>query len=292
MTTDLRSALERARDLAPASPPDLEALAGARGRRERRRRVGAMTLSLVVGLLVIAGAFAAVRSRPGVAGPAAGGGDFPTPGGLAMPDGSYLYLHVTAFDGSGGPSTSSWWAQDGSGRLMLTTGEDTTYGPGQLPTDSGPLDGLSLDASVLREQMLQRMSPDGASPEPFDQFSPGPGQPDHTTAGLIRSIGELLADANSTPQLRAALFRVAAGLDGVDVTRDATDPAGRAAIELSVTTEGSLHRWWFDPSSQQLLAAQDEGGPVTVVEAEAFTPGTTPRHAIAQLIPAPVHDPR
>ncbi len=279
---------------APPTDIDVESLLLRRDRRARARKTGTIVLSLTVGLAMVVAAFTFVRT-PARVGPAAGALGLSTPSGLAMPDGAYLYRRTRLYAPSsqGEPVKSVWWANDGSGRVRQGAGDDTTFGPGQMVTDTGPLDQLSSDSAVLREQMMRRMAPDGASPEPFDQFSPGPGQPDHVTAGMIRSIGELLADPNTTPELRAALFRVAAGLDGVSLTRDVLDPVGRPAIELSVTTEERLHHWWFDPETQQLLAWQDDATSawLEVVEAEGFTDSTTSTHVTADLVPAPVHDP-
>ena len=294
MSSDLKTDLERARRSAPGSDVDFESLLRRRDRQAKVRKTGSLVLSLFVGLAVIAGAFTVARSRPG-AGPADGNGvDLPTPKGLAMPVGTYLYRKTAWFGADGQPmsTTSVWWAADGSGRTSAEPGDDTTFGPGEFPTDTGPLGSLSTDAAVLRDQMIQRMAPDGASPEPADQFTPGPGQPDHVTAGMIRSIGELLSDPNTTPELRAALFRVAAGLDGVTLTRAALDPTGRPAIELEVATETQLHHWWFDPETQQLLATQDDAGAVLVVEAEGFTGSSSVTRTTTDLITAPRHDPR
>jgi hypothetical protein len=294
MSTDLKTDLERARRSAPGSDADFESLLRRRDRQARGRKASSMALALFVGLAVIAGAFTVVRSGPGAGAADGNGVDLPAPQGLAMPAGSYLYRRTVWFgaDGRQVSTSSVWWAADGSGRTSDDSGHDTTFGLGELPTDTGPLGYLSTDAAVLRDQMIERMAPDGASPEPADQFTPGPGQPDHVTAGMIRSIGELLSDPNTTPDLRAALFRVAAGLDGVTLTRGVLDPTGRPAIELQVTTETSVHHWWFDPETQQQLATQDDAGAVLVVEAEGFTGSSSITRTTTDLITAPRHDPQ
>lgn len=59
------------------------------------------------------------------------------------------------------------------------------------------------------------------------------------------------------PELRSALFEVAAGLDRV--TRyDAEDPVGRAAIALDRADDSDGNHWvlFFDPGSHQLMAAK------------------------------------
>jgi hypothetical protein len=147
--------------------------------------------------------------------------------------------------------------EDANGPALLGTPVDTTYRAGKFANDSGDLSYLSTDPGVLLQQMIDRMQPTGRSPEPYEDFTPGPGQDGHITAGLVRSIGELLQDPNGTPALKSALFRVAEGLQGMAVTRGATDPAGRPAVQLRIQTENQLHRWWFDPDSQQLMAMEE-----------------------------------
>lgn len=295
MSTDLRNDLERARQRAPRrdAHADFDALWRRRDRRARVRKAGTLTLALLLGAAIIGGAFA-VQHGSGRIGAANGGSDLPVPAGLAMPAGDSLYRRVTSYGPSGGVESTvlTWWASDGSGQLRLRAGDHKTFGPGQPLSDTGPIDYLSTDAAVLREQIIQRMAPDGASPEPADQFTPGPGQSDHVTAGVIRSIDSLLSYENALPDLRAALFRVAAGLDGVQVNQDAVDPVGRPAIELTVTTEEALHTWWFDPQTQQLLARRwTPEGSFEVVESEGFTTSSTSVHTVTDLVPAPEHAP-
>ena len=107
-----------------------------------------------------------------------------------------------------------------------------------------------------------------------------------------------MADPNATPSLKAALFQVASGLQGVTVTQDATDPTGRAAVLLRVETEQQVHEWWFDPASDQLLAIRDADATtgqvfsVEVVQAAGVTDSTDDgADLVTSFIPPPVHDP-
>jgi len=66
----------------------------------------------------------------------------------------------------------------------------------------------------------------------------------------------LLDYPNVTPDLRAALFEVAAGLEGVRRTDHVEDPGGRSATVLSFTSEQDPITWstYFDPTTRQLMA--------------------------------------
>src|SRR5206468_8617560 len=130
--------------------------------------------------------------------------------------------------------------------------------PGDFYSDSGPVAQLSTDPSTLLQQLRERTQPDGVSPEPYAGWG-GP-----IEWGLVRSIRELLEAPDVTPEQKAALFRVAAGIDGMQVDEQATDPIGRPAIELTIDTEHTTQRWWFDPQSEQLLAADGNLGTIVI----------------------------
>ena len=179
----------------------------------------------------------------------------------------------------------SWFGLDGSGRIRGGGATSGTYPVGGFPNDTGDLSGLSTDPATLLDQLTERTGPDGASPEPYDDFTTGPESP--LTAGLVRAAGELLDDANSTPALRAALAQVLAGLDGASVVRG-HDPFGRDAVEVSIESERATHHWWFDPQTLQVLATANgdpgaSGSFVLVVEASGYTAdtdGTSPRPSL------------
>ena len=198
--------------------------------------------------------------------------------GLRVPNGDYVYTEASDYlfgpDWVAHPGVwgelyqhATWFSPaDASGRETGTAnygvpggGNDVTYGPGDYVGDTGDLSYLSLDPTTLAEQLRVRTAPNGASPEPYQDWA-GPGPDGHVTAGLVRAIGELLLDGNATPELKAALFHVLVGLDGAVVDETATDPVGRPAVEVSIDTEGRLHHLWFDAVSQQLMARTDGSG--------------------------------
>lgn len=52
----------------------------------------------------------------------------------------------------------------------------------------------------------------------------------------LRAVGDLLANPLAPPDVRAALFRYAGSIDGVETTDDATDPQGRSGAAISITS--------------------------------------------------------
>ncbi|MGZ6546100.1 MAG: hypothetical protein ACXVEI_12385 [Actinomycetota bacterium] len=277
---DLRSDLARARDLAPNPTLDLDALHRRRARVGRRKRAGALTVSLAIMIALIGGMVSLARGRTNAG--TYGVGDGSNVAGptvdLSLAQGQYYYLRI---DGE----FASWWATDGSGQMTdLGYGTSGTFAPGGFVSDSGPVAYLSTDPTELEAQLRARVQPGGASPEPYQDwgYSPAPAQEGPMTWGLVRSIGELLTAPDVSPAQKAALFRVAAGLGGMDVTEAVTDPTGRPATRLSIETEGALHEWWFDAASEQLLAMRDtpqtgSAGAPMIVEAAGVTgtPGST-----------------
>jgi hypothetical protein len=277
--SDMKETLERARRAAPAPRGGIEELQRRRDRKAMRSKVGTIVFALVLGLGAIGGAFLAFGDGGAPAHRAASGGS--AIGGpvvdLTIPADGYYYQRISGM-------YESWWASDGSGRMTnLGYGREfeKTYGPGELTLDSGPVAYLSTDPVELEAQMRTRVEPGGASPEPYNDWtsSPVPGQEGPITWGLVRSIGELLDEPDVTPAQKAALFQVAAGMDGMQVTPDTTDPDGRPAILLSIETEYTLHEWWFDPQSEQPLALRDtqDGhapGDATIVQSAGIANST------------------
>jgi hypothetical protein len=309
--TDLRTELERAGRHAPPLDDDpFERLGARRTRKARRGRLGAATLSLALAVVAIGGAVRVLRAPGATPRHVADGGPSVD---LTVPPNEYYFLQQDWYgpgngggEGSGSAwqeqyATTSWYRADDSGRIIAVQNgdrSDQSYDPGKFLQDTGDLSYLSTDPTQLLIQMTERMQPSGRSPEPFDQFTPGPGQDGHVTAGLVRSIGELLNDPNSEPALKAALFQVATGLQGMAVQENVTDPTGRPATLLRIETEQVIHEWWFDPSSEQLLAMRttDPGrGDVLsleVVGGSGVSATTDDGHHLSPaFIPPPAHDP-
>jgi hypothetical protein len=91
-------------------------------------------------------------------------------------------------------------------------------------------------------------------------------------------IGELLAQGNASPAVRATLFEVAARLDGVAFVGTVRDPLGRPGEAVSIAEGARRSRLVFDPSSAQLLAIEeyevDPGGTERLTTWRAAWPTT------------------
>lgn len=165
------------------------------------------------------------------------------------------------------PKTRSMWlAPDGSGRIRETAGEpaflseraraawqaagsleltrtiNQDFGPGglsyeelaRLPTDPNAL------AAVIRER-ASRADP------PLD-------------LEMFVVVGDLLRQPGAPPELRAALYKVAAGIPGVELVGSVRDRTDRQGVAVAKTTDfwGLKQRLVliFDPRTSALLAEE------------------------------------
>ena len=116
--------------------------------------------------------------------------------------------------------------------------------PGSLYYED--VDALPTDPSALRQLIDQRAAANGGSTD-YERFT---------------TVGDLLRETVAAPQVRAALYRVAAGLSGVELIGSVTDRAGRTGTAVAMTSDQSsrgLERrvLIFDPSTSMLLEEQD-----------------------------------
>jgi hypothetical protein len=299
--SDLRDDLERAARLVTPPEPAFDRLMRRRERKARNERLAAATLGLTVAGAALGVTLVALGGSARNATPASGAR---VPAGLEMGPGQYSYAKTVRISPTGEATWEMWWSLDGSGRIEALSEDpnygvpsSATFGPEEFPEWDDLLE-LPTDPGVLAEQVRIRSAEAGASPQPA--VTPGPGQePD--TGGLWRAVTDLLADPSATPELRAALFHVAAGIVGVERVTDVEDPVGRAAIELRIKTEGYLHELFFDPATLQPMASKEapievEGcsdcrGWYEVVLAAGFASSTSETPPQDQLFfPPPVTD--
>jgi hypothetical protein len=182
-----------------------------------------------------------------------------------------LNLH---FDASGGDplaalvsgTTSEWIAADGSGRLRRTPGTpvylnersrsswdpaslrgildpmNLDFGPRQLTFDD--LSGLPTDPAVLAGVIRERAESGfyRGGPQRFDVFTNNWVPP----YGYVRieiplphamffTIGDMLRQRSAPPAVRAALYKVAAGIPGVELLGPVHDRADRPGVAVAMT---------------------------------------------------------
>jgi hypothetical protein len=69
-------------------------------------------------------------------------------------------------------------------------------------------------------------------------------------------VGQLLAQGDGPPEVRAALFRAAARLNGVEVLGDLPDPLGRPGLALAMDVGSLRTQLIVDPETAHLLAIE------------------------------------
>jgi hypothetical protein len=159
-----------------------------------------------------------------------------------------------------------WIAPDGSGRLFVNTGEPRFLGP-QDKAEWEAAGSPELDRPGTSDESF---GPDGLSYTDFSEYSTDPdelydqirskaeGHGPSTDAEMLVLVGDLLRETMAPPELRAALFRVAARIPGVELVGEVTDPAGRRGTAVARTSDdaGFLERneLVFDPETSELLA--------------------------------------
>jgi len=66
-------------------------------------------------------------------------------------------------------------------------------------------------------------------------------------------IGDMLRETYAPPQLRSALYQIAAGLPGVELVGTVKDEVGRDGVAVGYTSHGIRHELIFDPDTSALL---------------------------------------
>jgi hypothetical protein len=255
---DVRERLRRASER--LTPPDraFERLLEREARKRRQGRVAAATVALLVAFAVIGGTLTVLSGllREHVE-PGSGGMGQVDPR-LILDPGEYFYLGIRSSEAPDGwiRDEGTWWALDGSGEVRNnSTRQDKypnpptgIYAAGEFPAElfaGEDVSALSTDPESLAAQ-LQTESP-------YTDVLMSHSEPERTW----RVVTFLLLDyPNVTPELRAALFKVAAGVENVRRTEHVEDPAGRSATALSFTSEQDPVTWtaYFDPATRQLMA--------------------------------------
>jgi hypothetical protein len=259
---DVRDRLRRASELVTPLDRPFNRLIERRDRNRRIQRLISATLAFGIASAVVGGGVI-LLSRMGDHVPGAEGTGWRSTKELAMQPGDYFYLRIESSEEEDGHirDEETWWGIDGSGEVRnRSTRQDKypyppsgIYGRGEFPSDFVDLLELSTDASVLADQLRH---------QPWNRWLGEPPSPD---ALWIFTRVLLLETPLAPPELRAAVFEMASGIEGVVVMEDDLDPVGRAAIGLrfSDAENGATWMMYFDPGTHQALAwtyRSDRGG--------------------------------
>jgi hypothetical protein len=155
----------------------------------------------------------------------------------------------------------AWIGTDGSGRLLETHGTPTfltardraawiaadrpSLGAGKTYDEAYGKGGLSYldltkmptDQAQLRT-MIEQRKVEGGPPGDAETFT---------------IIGDLLRETYAPPALRAALYRIASELPGVELIGTVNDETGRTGTAVGYTTNGIRQELIFDPGTSALL---------------------------------------
>jgi hypothetical protein len=127
------------------------------------------------------------------------------------------------------------------GRGGAISGTSYTWAaPGCLSIDPIPLGHLPTDPARLRARLLTGKV-EGGPPGPAEAFA---------------QVGDLLRETDASPQLRAALYRAAAGLPGVRFLGTVSDRLGRHGLGLAIDGEGIRHELIFSAQTSALLSEE------------------------------------
>jgi hypothetical protein len=190
------------------------------------------------------------------------------------PEGHIFVVESTQYNLRIHAIVERWIASDGAGRTRTTyqsvdfaSAEDRQAwragGSPELPTMGKPID-EDYATGGLRHYEVEDLPTEPADLElalaQGHVIAEAPGD-----ANRLSTIGILLAQGDASSDLRQALFEVAAGIPGVVVDNEASDPVGRPAVSVSVTDASGETQLFFDPIDASLLGstrshpATDEG---------------------------------
>jgi hypothetical protein len=97
-------------------------------------------------------------------------------------------------------------------------------------------------------------------------------------------IGDLMAQGDAPPDLRASLFEAAARLEGIQEAGEVTDPLGREGIGLTIDGVSLRTQLVFDPETADLLASElypirADGSIGARISWAAYHPATVVEHS-------------
>jgi hypothetical protein len=152
----------------------------------------------------------------------------------------------------------NWKAMGRTAPPLVGPPSDERFGPGGLSTGPTDLSKLPTDPAKLAALISSRKI-EGGPPGPAEDFV---------------QVGDLLRETSASPELRAALFKVAAGIPGVKLLGTVTDSDGRSGTAIA-----------FPHPARGDEESTIAGGSVPASEASA-APSPAPAGSVAES-PAP-----
>jgi len=283
---DLPPAAECARrtDLLRHVRADVQLPGSGDGHRTRRSRKWGMAAA------GIAAALALVLALPAILPNGSGGGPQPANAAevlneaadaaalqpaLSLSPGQYLYYKTQSWGDKFAPykwgyidtgTRQEWVAADGSGRLIefYTEQVPSTPTPGQATPSVGPPKVYSgTDCGIyepgrLTVTKLSDMPTEVAALTQVVASYALVGKHDYPQAKqsdmMLDWIRQMLGTGYGPPEVRAALYRVAAALPGVELLGQVKDPLGRVGTAVGVTWLGRRNELIFNPATGAVLA--------------------------------------
>lgn len=185
-----------------------------------------------------------------------------------------------------------WAAGDGSGRRRVTEEPPQFVGPADraaweaagkpnfLPANGGHTAEESLPAGSLEDGVGgEELSALPTEPTALSQSLRQRAEDIHSSvpipARTLELIGEMLRNPVATPELRAALYKAAAMVPGIEYLGERTDVTGRKGLAVGVVSTYSggptLYSLIYDPRNSKALAME-----ATVLEPVAFADTPAP----------------
>lgn len=192
-----------------------------------------------------------------------------------------------------------WIARDGEGRIRTEVGEiEFLTDKDRRKRQAAPF----YAASRLTTNVLPAETQGGqaSTPKPSKDFPPTPicfmprskkraeGRGPGLYPEMFVIVGDMLRETGAPPELRSALFRVAARIPGVEINENASDPTGRPGVAVSHTHDpgGRMMRneLIFDKQTSALLSEGQFVGEKTANVGPTGRPDKMPAEAPAPAV--------
>ncbi len=161
-----------------------------------------------------------------------------------------------------------WIARDGSGRLLEKTGEPEFLSAadkraweaaGSPPLGANETSDKRFEAGGLFFRDTERLP---TEPEELAEVvrARAAGTDVPVNVEMFVVVGDLLRETRTSPELRSALYQVAADIPGIELVGEVKDPVGRIGVAVAVSSDysGALERrqMIIDPRTGDLLAEE------------------------------------